>query len=360
MLREREVVTAVLSRHSYGEAEKFIQEVCWRTYWKGWLEMRPQVWSRYQAELGRLQCELHENESLAQRHERAIAGHTGIECLDCWSEELVTTGYLHNHARMWFASIWIFTLDLPWQLGADFFFRHLLDGDPASNTLSWRWVAGLQTRGKHYLARPDNIEKYSGGRFAPVTGLSSGAGPREEPQRDEPLALRSADRAAPSGRVGLLVLDHDLHPESLDITRVDAVAGLSLAADRSPLESSRLVVNFSSAALDDGLARARAHFSLEPTAVSRLRRVEDIVGWATAGSIDTVICAAVPVGPARDRIDTLRTELAAVGKSLLELRRRWDQQAWPHARHGFFRFKKHIPAILDPSGDLFPPVTGQV
>ena len=322
--------------------------------------MRPQVWSRYQAELGRLQCELHENESLAQRHERAIAGHTGIECLDCWSEELVTTGYLHNHARMWFASIWIFTLDLPWQLGADFFFRHLLDGDPhripcrGGGSRACRLAASIIWRGQ------TTSRNTVAGVLPRCTGLSSGAGPREEPQRDEPLALRSADRAAPSGRVGLLVLDHDLHPESLDITRVDAVAGLSLAADRSPLESSRLVVNFSSAALDDGLARARAHFSLEPTAVSRLRRVEDIVGWATAGSIDTVICAAVPVGPARDRIDALRTELAAVGKSLLELRRRWDQQAWPHARHGFFRFKKHIPAILDPSGDLFPPVTGQV
>jgi deoxyribodipyrimidine photo-lyase len=65
-------------------------------------------------------------------------------------QELVETGYLHNHARMWFASIWIFTLRLPWELGADFFLRHLLDGDAASNTLSWRWVAGLHTKGKHY------------------------------------------------------------------------------------------------------------------------------------------------------------------------------------------------------------------
>ena len=62
---------------------------------------------------------------------------------------------------MWFASIWIFTLNLPWQLGADFFMQHLLDGDPASNTLSWRWVAGIQTKGKNYLARKSNIEKYS-------------------------------------------------------------------------------------------------------------------------------------------------------------------------------------------------------
>ena len=97
----------------------------------------------------------------------AIDGETGIECFDAWSAELCETGYLHNHARMWFASIWIFTLKLPWRLGADFFYRHLLDGDAASNTLSWRWVAGLHTRGKPYAARADNIATYSGGRFTP-------------------------------------------------------------------------------------------------------------------------------------------------------------------------------------------------
>ena len=60
---------------------------------------------------------------------------------------------------MWFASIWIFTLRLPWELGANFFYDHLLDADPASNTLSWRWVTGLQTQGKIYLATENNIEK---------------------------------------------------------------------------------------------------------------------------------------------------------------------------------------------------------
>jgi deoxyribodipyrimidine photo-lyase len=58
---------------------------------------------------------------------------------------------------MWFASIWIFTLRLPWPLGAAFFQAHLQDHDAASNTLSWRWVAGIQTPGKHYLARAENI-----------------------------------------------------------------------------------------------------------------------------------------------------------------------------------------------------------
>ncbi|MCK7502530.1 MAG: hypothetical protein MZW92_81430 [Comamonadaceae bacterium] len=87
---------------------------------------------------------------------------------------------LHNHARLWFASLWIFTLELPWALGADFFLRHLLDGDPASNTLSWRWVVGLQTPGKIYLARADNIARFTAGRFPAVTGLATAARPLRE------------------------------------------------------------------------------------------------------------------------------------------------------------------------------------
>ena len=66
---------------------------------------------------------------------------------------------------MWFASIWIHTLKLPWELGANFFLKNLVDGDPASNTLSWRWVAGLHTKGKCYVASEDNIKKFSNGRY---------------------------------------------------------------------------------------------------------------------------------------------------------------------------------------------------
>ena len=81
--------------------------------------------------------------------------------------ELKKTGYLHNHTRMWFSSIWIFTLDLPWQLG-EFFMKALKDGDPASNTLSWRWTAGLQTKGKNYVAQEWNIKKFTNQRYEKI------------------------------------------------------------------------------------------------------------------------------------------------------------------------------------------------
>jgi deoxyribodipyrimidine photo-lyase len=168
LLGEWEVVDAALTRFAAPHVEKFVQEVCWRTYWKGWLEHRPGVWQQYLADLVDLRRRMISDAAFAAQCERAIAGRTGIECFDAWAHELIEHGYLHNHARMWFASIWVFTLGLPWQLGADFFMRHLLDGDPASNTLSWRWVCGLHTLGKTYVARPVNIARYTRNRFTPA------------------------------------------------------------------------------------------------------------------------------------------------------------------------------------------------
>ena len=140
LVLEEEVLEAVLQQHSDSAAGKFIQEVFWRTYFKGWLEQRPSVWTEYRRSVARLLQTLNDDAEMLQRYESAIAGNTGIDCFDAGARELTTHGYLHNHARMWFASIWVFTLRLPWQLGADFFFRYLADGDPAANTLGWRWV----------------------------------------------------------------------------------------------------------------------------------------------------------------------------------------------------------------------------
>ncbi len=167
LIYEIEVIQKVLTEHTVNQAEKFIQEVFWRIYWKGWLEMRPSVWKNYINKLNVSKRELTSSNMLSDNYEKAISGKTGVDCFDFWSEELKQSGYLHNHARMWFASIWVFTLNLPWELGADFFYRNLLDADPASNTLSWRWVSGLQTKGKHYIATKENIRKFTNNRFNP-------------------------------------------------------------------------------------------------------------------------------------------------------------------------------------------------
>ena len=161
VISELEVIDKSLKKLSFSKNEKFIQEVLWRTYWKGWLELRPNVWSDYLEELKKIREEYKNN----QKYINALRGETNIECFNYWSNELKENNYLHNHARMWFASIWIFTLELPWQLGAEFFMQHLYDGDAASNTLGWKWVAGIQTQGKHYLASEWNIKKFTNNRF---------------------------------------------------------------------------------------------------------------------------------------------------------------------------------------------------
>ena len=170
ILHETEVIKHCLNKYPYQKIEKFIQEIFWRVYWKGWLEGRPIVWTNYKKNLEKI------NESYLgiknEKYIQAINGKTGIECFDEWVNELKKEGYLHNHTRMWFASIWIHTLNLQWELGADFFLKHLLDGDPASNTLSWRWVAGLHTKGKMYLADENNIKKFTLDRFKPQKKLN--------------------------------------------------------------------------------------------------------------------------------------------------------------------------------------------
>ena len=164
VLNEIEIIKKSLDKFSFSKNEKFIQEVLWRTYWKGWLELRPNVWSDYLIDLRNIK-EKYKDE---KNYQNAIEGKTNIDCFNEWVNELKNYNYLHNHTRMWFASIWIFTLNLPWQLGAEFFMQHLYDGDAASNTLGWRWVAGVQTQGKHYLASEWNIKKFTNNRFKNV------------------------------------------------------------------------------------------------------------------------------------------------------------------------------------------------
>ena len=167
LLTEQEVIAAAIKAQGAEASAKFIDEVIWRSYFKGWLEQRPGIWDSYAAGLRQDLAALDGDAGLRHAVQAAETAQTGLAYFDSWAAELIETGYLHNHARMWFASIWIFTLKLPWRLGADFFLRNLLDGDPASNTLSWRWVAGLHTRGKPYVAQAGNIARFTEERLTP-------------------------------------------------------------------------------------------------------------------------------------------------------------------------------------------------
>jgi len=350
LVTEQEVVAAVLSRHSQGAAEKFVQEVFWRTYWKGWLEQNPEVWRRYRRDVAELAAG-----DLPPGYAEAVAGRTGIDALDAWVHELIDTGYLHNHTRMWFASIWIFTLGLPWQLGADLFHRHLLDGDAASNTLSWRWVAGLQTKGKTYLATAENISRFTEGRFSP-TGLAETARALTE----EPLPSRTPFETddvvgAVEGRVGLLLHEEDLEPESLLAERPGLAGRLVAAAvagdaeERSPGGASGVVTAFTVGALEDAAGRARDGDGRAARLLSDARP-PTIASWAVTERLDTVVVPYAPIGPVHERLDALRPVLASEGIGLATVRRGWDSEAWPHASRGFFPFRESIPSLVRRSG----------
>jgi len=341
LITEAEVLHAVLARHSPDAAAKFVQEVFWRSYWKGWLELRPGIWSEYRNGLDRALAD----GALADRLATAEAGATGIDAFDAWMRELTGTGYLHNHARMWAASIWIFTLRLPWEAGADLFLRHLLDGDPASNTLSWRWVAGLQTRGKPYLARPDNIARYTEGRFRPGA-LVTDAAPLAGPAPPAPRRPPEGDLPRPGLRTGLLLTEEDLAPgfvlDTLDAPPV-AHATLCSVAGRSPLAVSATVVRFTEAAIADARTRWAGRMGAAGPAADDPATILD---WALAEGLEQIVTPHAPVGPAATALARLETALTARGVTVVRVLRDHDRRAWPHATHGFFRFRERIPELL--------------
>lgn len=102
---------------------------------------------------------------------------------------------------------------MPWQLGAALFPRHLLDNDPASSTLSWRWMAGLHTRGKAYAATTENIRRYTEGRFSPAS-MNEPPEPLHEPA---PQSDAAPHQCLAASNVALLLSWDDLHPENLPL-----------------------------------------------------------------------------------------------------------------------------------------------
>jgi len=150
-------------------AAKLINELGWRDYWQRlWRRLGDGIW--------------HDREPLktgqAPEHYAAalpadlLEARTGLACMDGFVQELHITGWLHNHARMWLASYVVHWRRVRWQAGARWFLQHLLDGDPASNNLSWQWVASCFSS-KPYLFNRDNLERFSSGRYCRVCSAAT-------------------------------------------------------------------------------------------------------------------------------------------------------------------------------------------
>lgn len=375
LLLEEEVVREVLAVYPERTVSKFIDEVLWRTYWKGWLELRPQIWMEYRRRVGILLDRL--DNGARERYNQAVSGATPFDCMNSWTHELIDTGWLHNHVRMWFASIWTMSLRLPWELGADFFMRHLLDGDPASNTLSWRWVAGLHTPGKAYVARAANIREHTGARFDP-RGLNENPPMPVPPRFPDPVPLGPLatfrDATLPSlsaSPCGLLVTEEDLAPEirSFADCPFSSIAVFSAPETHAELRLDDKVFRFRSQAVEDCAKRLAIHWDGElvrvdhddelafraeaeqSSYVSRPTRMRVYSGsvdcwiravrrWAVREHLNAVRVLQPPVGPLRERIPRLRAELRRVGVKLIEHRREWDEVHWPQCGRGYFAFRK--------------------
>lgn len=339
LVLEEEAIRAALSAHGAQGGGKYVEEVAWRAYFKVWLEGRPAVWEAYRGQVLRDRNRLAAESGLRRVHDGACAGRTGIACFDDWAREVVERGWLHNHARMWFASIWIFTLRLPWSLGAEFFLRHLLDGDPASNTLAWRWVGGLHTRGKHYVARAENIARYTDGRYDPAGQLDERAEPLP-PDEVPPHRLPPPPESRPKGRVALLLHEDDLALDGLDLggMEVAAVAGFSARAGTEVGGCAEPVAAFARAGLENALRRAEGRFGVP---AARLE-AGALAGWTDL----PVVAPHAPVGPAAAAL----SEADAAGLHVFRLLRPWHGAAWPHAGRGFFRIKARLPELVAEAG----------
>jgi hypothetical protein len=367
LLLEAEAVAAVLGEFAFGTVGKFVQELVWRTYWKGWLELRPGAWRDCVRQVRHLRA--HAPAAVLRRAEEVAAGRSGVAVMDGFARELAETGYLHNHARLWWAAFWIHTERLPWALGADFFFRHLLDADPASNTLSWRWVAGLQTRGKAYLVRRSNVEKY----LAPERLAPAGLDALDD---DRALAAEIADTAdltpqplpelpaAPDhlpARWGLWLHPDDLAPEvgGLAARRPVAVAAITSRPVYARLGLSSARQAYLARALADGVDRAAAHFGCPGACADAATTAAGVAAWARAERLAAVVAHAPFVGPVGDALPGVRAALAEAGVALVLLRRPWDARLFPCARRGYFDFWARAQRWLkegrgEPELPLFP------
>lgn len=337
LICEDEIIDDTLQQMSFRHAEKWLQEICWRRYWKGWLEMRPDVWHSWRRRVAELRQSL--PAEVLEKAEAVAAGESGVACMDAFARELIETGYLHNHARMWWASFWIHAEKLPWELGADFFFRHLLDADAASNTLSWRWVAGLQTPGKTYIVRLDNLKKFlSPQLLTDLQGAERLADGAVTPQVAQefanltkyPLPVYPHSLPQVSSRCGLWLHADDLLPEIGPLAALQPVAIAVISAATSS-DAAR-------AAMEDAATRATAHYSCPVESVD----AEEFAAWATRHQLGEVIGFAPFIGPEQELLEKIAPPLKSSGISLTLIRRASDARILSYASAGFFPFWKKM------------------
>ena len=319
IINEYDLVREVPSQYNLQKVDKFIQEVFWRVYWKGWLEHRPDVWRDF------VDSDPTYSE---EKYKKAINGETGIECFDDWVKELKSENYLHNHTRMWFASIWIFTLNLPWELGARFFMKYLFDGDAASNTLSWRWVAGIQTQGKNYLARESNIRKFTNQRYM-NTSLNENALPLENPKIYSLQDVRHLHATQKYKNLVLFESDLNVNERYSFFKNYENIFLVLLDNKNRNIKLDEKVLNFKRT-LQEAFAREISN--------------SQIIDEDTFVSLNAQFDVLYPsIG---ENMDFLNREFKDIDK-LHFIGLKEDIYCWQFSKKGFFNFKKNIPEVIN-------------
>ena len=318
IINEYDLIREILSEYSLQKVDKFIQEVFWRVYWKGWLEHRPEVWRDFV------------NSSPTYSEEdymKAINGETGIECFDDWIKEIKTENYLHNHTRMWFASIWIFTLNLPWELGARFFMKHLFDGDAASNTLSWRWVAGIQTQGKNYLARESNIRKFTNQRYI-NTALNENALPLENPKIYSPQEVRYLHTKQKNKNLVLFESDLNINERNSFFENYENIFLVLLENKKRNIELDDKVMNFKKNLQVAFRNKISNTYLIDGDTFTTLNEEFDVM-YPSVG----------------ENLDFLNREKNIEKFHFIGSKE--DIFCWQFSKKGFFNFKKNIPEAIN-------------
>ena len=322
LITEFETVEKVLKKRPYQKVEKYVQEIFWRVYWKGWLELRPKVWTDFLEDLKNIK----DDEKIME----AINGKTEIVCFNDWVKELKEFNYLHNHTRMWFASIWIFTLKLPWQKGAEFFLKYLLDGDAASNTLSWRWVGGLQTKGKNYSAQSWNIEKFTNKKYSNVK-LIENALPLIDKREYKLTEIENTSED--QNKNNLIFFENDLNLENYNVDSYKNVYCLLLNNDKRKIKLDDKVLNFKREIL-------RNHIKSISKEIKFLENSKSLNLFDQTKEFDVIYPA---IGENTSFIKHLRKTKNINFRFVKDDK---DLFCWKFSNKGYFNFKSNIPKII--------------
>ncbi len=322
LITEYETVERVLKKRPYQKVEKYVQEIFWRVYWKGWLELRPKVWTDFIEDLKNIKND--------EKIQQAVNGKTQISCFNDWVNEIKEFNYLHNHTRMWFASIWIFTLKLPWQKGAEFFLKYLLDGDAASNTLSWRWVAGLQTKGKNYSAQSWNIEKFTNNKYKNIR-LVENPIPLQDKRE---YIMTEIENFNNSEKVrNLIFFENDLNLENYNLNNYQNIYCLLLENDKRKIKLDQKVLDFKRIIIKN-------HLKTLSKDIKFLENSQNLNILDGVKELDVIYPS---VG---ENLSFIKRLNKTKNIKFRFLKNEKDLFCWNFSNKGYFNFKSNIPKII--------------